>query len=392
MPSRNIATNDFIGYLNNSGSVSPVYFQKTFEESVLGAGIGGHYGYPRFPPMTDVGGDFDLSQHTIQRWGDIGQIQRNLTPGTTYSGQFLGQISDPGFSMPSVPLGDGSAWGVDAYNKMKPTKPNFNALTALLELRDMPHLLKMNLKQNFLQFESNYFLAIKFGWEPFLRDVKNLVKTQMSAQKRLGQLIRDNDKSIHRTRVMLDQSDIIREASGAAYSAIRPTLVTQFYKAIPRFRTTVRSVDKVWASGRFRYHLPPGPRDIVWKRKMLAKINGVYASPSQIYNAVPWTWLGDWFFNLGNALENAEPGVADRLAADYYYVMRYHGTTRDTTTTGYFYQPKTNAPVTYMGYAHEKSVRKTRVRGDPFGLGTTQESLSGTQLAILGALGLSRIG
>lgn len=392
MPSRNTIKQVQIGSEYKSDGTSPVtkHYAIVHQESSQLFG-GGRYGYPHFPPHKNVGGAFEHFGDITTRTGGSTKINRGSWSGWYYSGQIVGNLVNIP-PLPPIPTGNGSGFGVDAFHKMKPTQPNFNAVTSVLELRELPGLLKANLQQNFLKFQGNYFLAIKFGWEPLLRDIVGLVQTQMDAQKRLAQLIRDNGKSIRRTRSMLENSETTYEASGTSYGALSPTFVTQFYRKPPSYANRIRRFDNVWASARFRYWLPPGPRDIIWTRRMKARIFGLYPSPAQIYNAVPWTWMIDWFSGLGNALENMDAGVADRLAADYFYIMRHQEVVISTTSKGYFYASERNEPVEVDGYAERRRFRKNRVGGDPFGWGTKEIDLNGTQLAILGALGLSKLG
>lgn len=121
------------------------------------------------------------------------------------------------------------------------------------------------------------------------------------------------------------------------------------------------------------------------------RLYGLRPSPSVVYNAVPWSWLVDWFTNLGHVIENVEPGVADRLAADYFYVMRKRSRVKTREASGTFYRSPDGSPVSIHVSQVAASVSKTRISGSPFGFDVKQEDLNGTQLAILGALGLSRI-
>ena len=178
--------------------------------------------------------------------------------------------------------------------------------------------------------------------------------------------------------------------AGNSYAGLYPVLVTQYYTRQPTYLEKTWTEDRVWASARFRYWLPEGPRDVQWTNKMKRALLGLNPSPSVVYNAVPWTWLIDWFTNVGNLIENVEPGVADRLAADYFYVMREIQWRRTQDTVGFFRDPQGN-PFTVSASASYSKFRKTRIKGDPFGFNTNPASLSGVQLAILGALGMSRI-
>lgn len=351
------------------------------------AGADGHYGYPDFPSNRNIGGRFFLN--SFEAWAGTGDVGTIKSGSSRYIGGFAGTW--PGISkLPGsswVPL---SADSSDAYNKMKPAQPDFSALNAIYELKDLPRMLSQRLSHNGLKDIGDYYLALKFGWEPLLRDIRNFVHTQRNAQKRLKQLLRDNGKPVRRACVVRESSSTTT-TSGASYGALRPTISTGFYVGTPTWESKVTHTERVWASGRFRYWLPGGPRDVAWQRKMLARIYGFRPSPKVVWDAMPWTWLADWFVDVGSMLENMDPGVADRLAADYCYIMRELSDYGTRETIGFFDSAITGKPVkvSVSGTAHAKLLM--RDPGSPFGWNVNEPSLSGAQLGILGALGLSRL-
>lgn len=353
---------------------------------VMRFGKRGHHGWPT-PDKFDVGGDFWLEGYERQdALVPLGRIYQSTNDywRDGYSGNMW--VTLPGVS--AVPMQDASAWAATAYSKLKPTKPEFSGLNALYELREFPdmvHQFRERL-QNFRDLGKHY-LGANFGWKPFLSDLKNLVDLQQRAQKKLKQLIRDNGKPVRRRKILSDLQDdpVIEEGEPWGY-----WLPQSYLTATPHYRQTTVYRDRIWASARFRYWLPEGPKDVKWNRIMMGRLYGLDLTPSVIYNAIPWSWLVDWFSNVGDVVENLDAGVADRLAADYFYVMRH--TSRDRArTTNAQYMRRSGEMVKLTGTAFSSSFCKTRLKGDPFGFNTKQEDLNGMQLAILGALGLSRI-
>lgn len=317
----------------------------------------------------------------------MGEIWRGGANNQRYVGNMAVDITKSGYLGTNYPP---DAWGAEAYSKMKPTKPDFSALVSIYELREVVPMLKQRFLKDGLHSIGNYYLALKFGWEPLLRDCVNLVTTQINAQKRIAQLLRDNGKPVRR-RIMLQNlvSDPV-ESSGSSYSALQPVLVTQFYRSQPKYRGRDYTRDVVWGSARYKYWLPDGPKDINWTIAMRARLLGLKPTPADVWNAMPWTWLMDWFANVGDVLDNLDAGVANRLAADYFYMMRTRELRRDLTAWGNFVR-KDGQLVDVSGTSFHSSFQKWRVKGDPFGLNTNQNQLTGMQLAIMGALGLSRL-
>lgn len=369
---------------------TPVYGTLSTQRQFLVWGDEGHYGYPNFPPDRDIGGAFNLVSN-VTNFGSA-QVGTIRASGPYKNYRYKGSIvtSVPGIGDASQI--DGSSFAASAYSKMKPTRPSFSGLNAIIELRDVPRMLQQRLSGNNLKDIGSYYLALKFGWDQLLRDIRNTVMFQRNAEKRLKQLLRDNGKPVYRRLDDVYSSSVITyQNSGSAFGTVNsPDLVTYFYSGTPNFIDVVRSIDRVWACAQFRFWLPDGPRDIAWTRRMLAALYGLNPSPAVVWNAIPWTWLIDWFANAGDVIENLDAGVANRLAADYFYVMRESGTEWKRSVTVPFYNERLEA-VSFTGSGVSRSVNKTRLKGDPFGFQTTMNSLSGSQLAILGALGLSRL-
>lgn len=347
----------------------------------------GHYGYPDFN-SPNVGGSFKVVYDTVVREpANVGKIQG----GTVYAEHtYEGNVYPTGVTAPIAVNNDGSSFGATAYAKMKPDKPSMQGLNSIYELKDVPGMLRQRFLKDGLAGIGNYYLALKFGWEALLRDVQSLVITQQQAQDRLKQLIRDEGRPIKRRITLSDSISAMSQGEGTG-NGFGPSFVTYFYADGGSWREVRKTTEQIWASARFRYWLPPGPRDVRWTTTMMAKIFGLNPTPLVVYNAIPWSWLIDWFTNAGDVVSNLQTSLVDRLAADYFYVMRHTENSSETTFSSKFYRYKTLAIVPVTATVYRKKGCKSRLPGDPFGFGTPANSLSGVQLSILGALGLSRL-
>jgi hypothetical protein len=273
---------------------------------------------------------------------------------------------------------------------MKPDKPNMNLLNSIYELKDVPGMLHQRFLNHGLAGIGDYYLALKFGWEALLKDCRDFVQTQRNAQKALKQLLHDEGKPVRRKiNLAHDMSSPI--VTGGAGISTFPSFVTYFYGPNGRHTDTEYTGSDIWASARFRYWLPGGPRDVNWTRRMLAAIYGLKPTPAVVYRAIPWTWLVDWFTNIGDVIDNLDTSLVDRLANDYFYVMRHDYTRSTRTCTGTFFRSPTMELVDWSATSTLQWGCKSRVAGDPFGFNTPQNALSGVQLSILGALGLSKL-
>jgi len=304
-----------------------------------------------------------------------------------------------------------------AYNGLKPTRPDFSLGRALYELKDVPDMLKHANEHLVKRVRGKatkppsrteeWYLAIQFGWLPLLSDIRSFVNTQMGMQKRLAQLIKDEGKPVRRSNKKANHpmrnpynepnsspGDQWTYIDNHAYNTnMRPGLVTQCYgggAAQTEFKgeTNVHT----WMEGQFRYLLPPGPKNVLWKAKMIGLINGLKVTPSEVYKAMPWTWLADFFLNLGSFLEAQENGVADLLICDYCYVMCTYEWKATTTSSQFVYTDKDATVGTMVTSSITTTyTNKSRWPASTFGFGVKQSDLTPFQVSVLGALGKSRL-
>jgi hypothetical protein len=352
----------------------------------------------------DYGGPFDSIKKSTLRYNSVEvNVKHFTTPSNPegYHGVFLNAHIP---LEPSVTAFDLSQWGPIAYARMKPTKPSFNAVTELLELRDLSHLLHLK-TADFVRKHpkrpprpselSKAWLAYQFGALPLLRSAISLYNAYHKWERRLQWLIDNEGKPIRR-RVHLETysnvTDRVVTTSAPYLLACEPGIPSRFSSSQQWYRSTWSEQTRlVWASAQFRYWLPRGPRDINWTNRMKRALFGAQLDVGQIYAAMPWTWLFDWFFNAHVVWDNMAHTVEERLVADYFYLMCTE-TSKNVSELSFTTKDSAWSSSQVVSTRNEVGfVRKRRVRGDPFGFNTNPNTLSGLQLSILGALGLSRL-
>ena len=372
-----------------------------------------HGNYRWQNPVGVCGGTF-LMARTEHNYGMTGL---SMTDGPSFSYHGMITASTQSLGLPTV-IPTGLDWMVDAYARMKPTKPTFDFFNAAAELREVPDSIPSaparprtradrsrprtpddaldiikRIKEDFVRGDfrnfSNGYAAITLGWLPLYNDISNFVEATRKIDKRVQQLIRDNGKKVRRRRVMLnDESSTTTNIAG--YNLLHPVLPVGWYGSQPVGTETTSVTDRVWSVASFRYWLPNAPRGVDFGDYIKARAYGMNIRPSVVYNAIPWTFVVDYFSNLGTLVSNLDPGVADSLAADYFYVMRETEVTRTRSVTCNMWG--TNAYDNNIQCTSTSKLNtKSRLLGSPFGNGLQIDSdLSAKQWSILGALGVSR--
>lgn len=347
----------------------------------------------------DCGGPFyRWHRHTTRIPSESATLFRPNGIGSNRGKMFSGTLTARPELMPAFQDAESVANANSAtlWNRAKPAKPLLNGFASIYELREIPGALKQRFEfgKHPLKSIGSTFLAEKFGWEPLLKDVRDFVLTHFAAKRYLDQLIRDEGKPVRRKAGM---PRYLRDYGISVYpdhfDAFEQTFVTQAYARAPSGTYHWTEGYDVWFEARFRYWLPPGPRDWRWTTRMLASIFGIYPTPSQVYKVIPWSWLVDWFSNVGDVIDNMSGGVESRLSADYAYVMCHKWAQRDSIAEGRFFTENSfdGAQKTLRASSTVFTDTKVRVQASPFGFSLKDNELSWMQHAILGALGLSRL-
>jgi hypothetical protein len=122
------------------------------------------------------------------------------------------------------------------------------------------------------------------------------------------------------------------------------------------------------------------------------RLLGLTIDPSVAWQLSPWSWLIDWFIDIGDQMEALTVNFDDNLVLNYGYAMR----TIERSIV---------AKVEYLdtALAHKASglrfvdtsltsTQKRRIRANPYGfvLQTDGDFWSSYRLAVLGALGFQR--
>lgn len=282
-----------------------------------------------------------------------------------------------------------------------PTRP-VGALTAFLgELREgLPRLVGAALaKQRTVKSAGGEYLNVAFGWKPLAADIQKLCRSVMRGNALVRQLERDSGRNVRRRREGPWESES-RDLGTFNMNVFIPQFnvapydVTNQYLLAPR-QIPVSVFDNVrqrsWFAGAYTYHWHTGD-NLLGKldgyEKQANHLLGTRLTPDVIWQLTPWSWLFDWFANLGTVLRNAEAFTEDSLVLRYGYLMHEIHATR--------YLVSRPVPTnTWEGHSAPilityESVIKKRVRATPYGFGLDVRNFSPSKWAILGALGMTR--
>ncbi len=282
--------------------------------------------------------------------------------------------------------------GTTAINRCAPTNPLVDLSTSMAELlrEGLPSIPGRNASN-----PGGEYLNYQFGIAPLVSDVRDLRKVLADADALWAQYERNSGKHIRRAYEFPPKSETttttgtgtpqvvsVKREDGSfstvapSGSLVQPGTVSSHIQTDTRF----------WFNGAFTYFLPKSG----WRREMerLDRLYGLSPGVDTIYQLTPWSWLVDYFFNLGDVIENLNAFTKDGLVMPYGYVMAETTTTTLTTLNFGLWNGTVFTPQRVSDTVTKTS--KRRLPATPFGFGLTDSGLTPKQWSILAALGLSR--
>lgn len=308
-------------------------------------------------------------------------------------------------------------YGTKAIAKSLPTNPNVNVLTDLFEIRDgLPKFPGMALgatksRAELLKKSGDEYLNYVFGIVPAISDIRAFLSSVSRASKVIKQLTKDSDKLVRRRFTFPLIQSTVSYTGTTDMTGFRPIPGVTTNMSFPREQMsggtkslviTDTKVDKIWFSGQFRYHLPRDDNAfgrIERTADLVDKLVGAKLTPDKVWQAIPWSWLVDWFVDVSDIMQNANFVNQYDGLLQYGYLMCGSTYTRVFTVKDVsFYDYSVSSGGVQLSSRRGPydlsttivTTRKQRVRATPFGFGLNPSSFSDSQWAILGALGLSK--
>jgi hypothetical protein len=183
-----------------------------------------------------------------------------------------------------------------ALAELNPSAPIVDLGEFLFELREAKKLVtsvKSIWDRRLNSNPGSDYLAYNFGWRPLIADLLKMVNLAQLAEQRIESLQKRVEEGV---RINLGSSDI-------------SWLWIDSFDDFPYLSTTFYSVNehtKNWCTGRYSIigEVPKvrgNLRDLV--------TFGLSQPATSTWNALPWSWLIDYFVNIGTFLEAASGGI-----------------------------------------------------------------------------------
>jgi hypothetical protein len=350
----------------------------------------------------DIGGAFE-SRKAIVEGGSNYDLYRDMGSGLIFS--FNGRVFASGQAvaalqatkrasstdersyleskLPPVSTTEMLAAGATAISRVAPTNPLVDLSTSLAELyrEGLPSLPGQSGNAG------GEYLNFQFGIAPIASDIADLRKVASQTEALLAQYAKDSGKLVRRRysfpKEVVTTSIVNNFAGPNVLGNVGPSSNLAQPGTLSQTTTTTK---QLWFSGAFTYYLP----DDGFARKMaeLDKLYGLVPGVDTLYQLTPWSWLVDYFANLGDVIENLNSFAANGLVMPFAYIMAekrmvVQSTLKFRVWDGSGFRDSTVSD-------RVEYVSKRRIPATPYGFGLSAGSLTNKQWSILAALGLAR--
>jgi hypothetical protein len=186
--------------------------------------------------------------------------------------------------------------------RTNPSRPEIVPLTLLQDIYDLPRMLKdvgklLKTPRKLLSARegANQYLGAQFGWLPLVKDVHDLLDFQSHVQRRKAELDRLYSGSGLRRHLHLgdhshDEDSNVFLESNAGLSILS--------------RQSLKYSSRQWGVVRWKPNVTPGHDPTDTDRIKLARrvASGMTseATIKGLWDLIPWTWIVDWFTNVGD--------------------------------------------------------------------------------------------
>lgn len=244
---------------------------------------------------------------------------------------------------PPISLQNWAALRTKALASFSPVKPVFDLSLVLFELRELPSLLRESgaylLKQKSLWDDiGGSYLQYKFGWAPLISDLVTLINLGEEIDQRASQLENYAKKLRAKGSLGGTSSQVSWNQEVAQYGYAK-------FTGIPKF--TIATTARYQA--KFKDFDAGNLKDNGGLKKFRQAI-GLKAPLSTIWNALPWSFLVDYFFNVSDFIVAAS-GLASYDLESICIMQDYQCNGETVIYPQYFEGEVTNITSTVTGWS-----------------------------------------
>lgn len=225
-----------------------------------------------------------------------------------------------------------------------------------------------------LAYANSQHLNFNFGWKPFIRDVQNVFSGLTSFDERLEKFVKGQNQL--QTTHAGDPESVIE----SDWTWLIPTGEWGELKCTRSYRVRRNSTFQ------YSYSIPNYSDRELRVRSYLDTL-GLHVNPQNIWAVLPWSFVVDWFYNVGNVLSRTS---SDWTEPNINFVQACHSVKVDAWITCFARYTASNGISTdFIEVCNGTAQVYTRSVGMPNATFDTDE-LNADKIRLLSSLFLSR--
>jgi hypothetical protein len=204
------------------------------------------------------------------------------------------------------------AYKVKAMAAASPYRSKVSLPLFLFELRELPSMLQQLGRVLSRRYRASDvaggYLAYSFGWAPLVKDLMSLFDLTKAIEDRKAYFRRLERGTRVRRNFGTQQ---VRTTS--LYNTSLPAAVT-LKSAIGKHVGRLEETHKVWATLNAKLKEPLNMSAADLHSLSRNQVLGLRFNPADFWEAIPWSWLIDYFLNIGDMLESSRAQVGLKIS------------------------------------------------------------------------------
>jgi hypothetical protein len=225
---------------------------------------------------------------------------------------------------------------LELLSRTNPMRPTFSVPVYIKELAEIGSMFHFAAK-SFAGFLGSSYLNYRFGWQQFLRDITTLDKIMGEISSRMQELQSLQKHGGLRRHINLEKR---------VNHAFIPSVITSSVYGHTA-RASMKATHRIRIHGSVRWTCSKDFADDIAElgelRKAIRLVFDLEApDPETVWNMIPFSWLADYFINIGSWL-GANAGGVDLVPNDVCIMRDYHARAVYTPL------PPSSGTMTYQG-------------------------------------------
>jgi len=247
-----------------------------------------------------------LFSDTSPTWGDYPTTNRWYL--SNICGAYRHVENGPSFSTLDVPQ-----LVAEAYQTMKPTlEAGFSLTNFLVELGEFKQMFRLwNRNKRFISNVGGGYLNYQFGWKLFVKDVLDIYEKLKTTEKRLNDYKSQQGKLLVRHfTVKLAEEEVENTNNSVSDENRKVSVRNKLFFCTMKYRYTVPALDR---------HSNEVVKYLAWMDSL-----GLKLTPGVIWEAIPFSFVVDWFINVGDYLNQLDSDNLDSVIeiVDFCYSIK----------------------------------------------------------------------